>query len=305
MKISILGAGGQIARSLISLYMDMGELSGLELFTRKPDALVSEIKGAKICSSDDFIRHDHDVIINCIGISNLKGRMESGPQIFDVHETWDNLILDYLKKNNKSLYISLSSGAVYGRNFQNPVTEKSCFLGEVTEIIPADCYAVSKLNSEAKHRSFEKLSIVDLRIFSYISKHINLESNFIVSEIMTAIKNKQTFVTNDVNIVRDYLHPEDMMQIIDLVIKRWQDIGYINDVFNTYSKKPISKMDMLRSIAEKFDLKYTVEKRNQAESSATGFKMNYYSIDKKLRQLGYEPRYSSLDAILQVFGEVL
>lgn len=305
MKISILGARGQIARSLTALYINQGELSNLELYSRNPGNLASEIKSVKIYSSEDFIRHEHDVIINCIGISNLKGRMDSGSEIFKIHETWDNLILDYLGENGKSLYISLSSGAVYGRNFQNPVTGKTCFLDGITEVSPTDYYAVSKLNSEAKHRAFERLSIVDLRIFSYISKYIDFESNFLVSEIMTAIKNKQTFVTNDINIVRDYLHPEDMKQIVDCVIKRWKEAGFINDAYNTYGKKPIAKMDMLNGIAGKFDFQYEVRKETKVNSSATGFKMNYYSGDKKLQQLGYEPRYSSLDAILKVFSEVL
>jgi len=305
MKISILGARGQIARSLISLYLERGKWSDLKLYSRSPENLAAEMQGVKVYPSDDFINHDHEIIINCIGISNLKGSKNLGTDIFKIHETWDNLILEYLERNEKALYISMSSGAVYGKNFQNPVSESSCFLNGIKEILSTDYYAVSKLNSEAKHRSFEKLSIVDLRIFSYISKYIDLDSNFLASEIITAIKNKQTFVTDDENIVRDYLHPEDMKQIIDLVIKRWREVGFINDAYNTYSKKPITKLDMLKSIAEKFDLQYEIKKETQVESSSTGFKMNYYTADKKLQKIGYKPCYSSLDAILKVFGEVL
>jgi nucleoside-diphosphate-sugar epimerase len=305
MKISILGARGQIARSLISLYMAKGELFNLELYSREPEILISEIKGAKVYPSEDFIRNDHEVIINCIGISNLKGMKNSGREVFNIHETWDNLILEYLKRNKNALYINMSSGAVYGKYFQNPVTENSCLLNGVIEILPADFYAVSKLNSEAKHRSFEKMSIVDLRIFSYIDKFIDFNSNFLVSEILKAIKGKQIFITDVQNISRDYIHPEDMMQIIDLVIKQWKKDGLINDTFDTYSKNPITKMDMLKSLAEKFNFKYEIETETNIDSSATGFKMNYYSVNKKLKKLGYEPRYSSLEAILKVFGEVL
>jgi nucleoside-diphosphate-sugar epimerase len=305
MKISILGARGQIARSLISLYINKGELDNLELYSRNPESLISEVEGAKVYPSEDFIHHGHEIIINCIGISNLKDSKDFGPEIFNIHEIWDNLILECLKKGEKTLYINMSSGAVYGKNFQTPVAEQSCLLSGITEISPVDFYAVSKLNSEAKHRSFEKLSIVDLRIFSYISKFIDFNSNFLVSEIMTAIKNKKTFVTNDSDISRDYLHPEDMMQIISLVIKQWGETGFINDSFDTYSKNPITKMDMLNGLAEKFDLQYDIKKEKKVDSSATGFKMNYYSVNKKLQKLGYEPRYSSLDAILKVFGEVL
>jgi nucleoside-diphosphate-sugar epimerase len=122
---------------------------------------------------------------------------------------------------------------------------------------------------------------------------------------MTAIKNKQTFVTNSLDISRDYLHPEDMMQIISLVIKQWRENEFVNDTFDTYSKNPINKMDMLKSLSEKFSLRYEVRKEINVDSSATGFKMNYYSVNRKLEKLGYKPQYSSLDAILKVFGEVL
>ena len=305
MKISILGARGQIARSLISIYINNGELSNLKLYSRDPERLILEIRDAKVYPSEEFIQHDHEVIINCIGISNLKGNRSSGSEIFKIHEHWDNLVLEYLKRNEKALYISMSSGAVYGKNFQSPVTEKSYLLNGINDISPVDFYAVSKINCEAKHRSFEKLSIVDLRIFSYISKFIDFDSNFLISEIMKAIKNKQIFITNNLNISRDYLHSEDMMQVIDLVIKRWKEAAFINDAFDTYSKNPINKMDMLKSLAEKFNLQYEIKKETNVDSSATGFKMNYYSVNRKLEKLGYKPQFSSLDAILKVFGEVL
>ncbi len=305
MKISILGARGQIARSLISLFIENGRLSNLVLYSREPEKLISEIRDGKVYHSEDFARHDHEIIINCIGISNLKGGMHLSSEIFNIHEAWDNLILEYLQRNEKTLYISMSSGAVYGKDFQKPIDETSCLLSGIKEISSSDYYAVSKLNSEAKHRSLDKYSIVDLRIFSYISKFIDFNSNFLISEIIAAVKNKQVFITNEQNIIRDYLCPEDMIQMVDLLIKRWRDNGFINDTFDTYSRNPIKKMDMLKSIAEKFNLQYSIKKGTSIDSSATGFKMNYYSVNKKLEKIGYEPRYSSLDAILKVLSEVL
>ena len=86
MKISILGARGQIARSLISLHIENGELSNLALYTRAPESLISEIKGVVVYQSGDFVNHDHEVIINCIGISNLKGNRNSGPEISVIYD---------------------------------------------------------------------------------------------------------------------------------------------------------------------------------------------------------------------------
>ncbi len=305
MKLSILGARGQIAGSLISLYKNRGELADLALYSRSPETLAKRFEGAAIYPSKDFAKNRHEVIANCIGMPNLKGVQPSGAEIFDTHETWDNLILDYLQKNPRSLYISLSSGAVYGKNFTEPVHEGSGFLSGVTEMSPVDFYAVSKLNAEAKHRALEKLSIVDLRVFSYVSRFIDFDSNFLIAELIKAIKDKQVFMTDDRNIVRDYLHPEDMMQIIHLIIKKWQEAGLINNSFDVYSKSPISKLYMLKVLHEKFNLQYIVKKRAAVDSSPTGFKMHYYSVNKKLEKIGYKPQYSSMDAILQALGEVL
>ena len=64
-------------------------------------------------------------------------------------------------------------------------------------------------------------------------------------------------------------------------------------------------MDLLKVLAEKYNLQYEVRKGARIDSSATGFKMNYYSINRKLQQFGYDPRYTSLHAIIHVFDEVL
>lgn len=305
MKLSILGARGQIAGSLIALYKDRGELSSLALYSRSPEGLAGQFEGAAVYPSKTFPKNRHEVIVNCIGVPNLKGAQPSGAEIFETHETWDNLILAYLQKNPRSLYISLSSGAVYGKNFPEPAGEDSGYLSGMTEITPADFYAVSKLNAEAKHRSLMNLSIVDLRIFSYVSRLMDVDSNFLIAEIVKAIKEKQVFMTDDRNIFRDYLHPEDMMRIIGLIIRQWQEAGWINDAFDAYGKAPVSKLDMLKVLHEKFNLQYIVKKGAAVDASPTGFKMHYYSVNKKLEKIGYKPQYSSMDAILQVLREVL
>jgi dTDP-4-dehydrorhamnose reductase len=86
MKISILGARGQIARSLISIYINNGELSNLELYSRDPECLILEIRDAKVYPSEEFIHHDHEIIINCIGILNLKDSKDSGPEISVIYD---------------------------------------------------------------------------------------------------------------------------------------------------------------------------------------------------------------------------
>lgn len=278
-KISILGAGGQIGRSITD------ELKGyeLKLFSRKGEI--------GTYSSKYFSQHDHEVIINCTGISNIKGEQESGYNIFSIHEKWDNVILDYMIKHPNTLYINMSSGAVYG------------ILNGIEEITPEHYYGISKLNMEAKHRSLSHLNIVDLRVFSYVSKYINLNSNFFIAEVIKAIRDKTVFVTNDVNIVRDYLHPKDLAQIIDCIIMKWK-IAHINDFFDTYSIEPICKFVLLDALMDEFNINITWSGVYD-NHSITGSKLEYYSINHKLAQeLNYSPQYDSLDAILDTIKEL-
>jgi nucleoside-diphosphate-sugar epimerase len=278
-KISILGAGGQIGRSITD------ELKGyeLKLFSRKGEI--------GTYSSKYFSQHDHEVIINCIGISNIKGEQKSGYNIFSIHEKWDNVILDYMTKHPNTLYINMSSGAVYG------------ILNGIEEIAPEHYYGISKLNMEAKHRSLSHLNIVDLRVFSYVSKYINLNSNFFIAEVIKAIRDKTTFVTNDVNIVRDYLHPKDLARIINLVINRWKN-KKINYYFDTYSRLKITKEFLLQLLQNEYGLKIKYQDY-EFHHSITGFKSDYFSTDYELgRELGYVPLFTSLDAILDTIKEL-
>lgn len=282
-KISILGAGGQIGRSITD------ELKGyeLKLYSREENVYDKQY----VFQLESFTNHRHEVIINCTGISNIKGEQESGYNIFSIHEKWDNVILDYMIKHPSTLYINMSSGAVYG------------ILNGIEEIAPEHYYGISKLNMEAKHRSLSHLNIVDLRVFSYVSKYINLDSNFFIAEVIKAVRDKTTFVTNDVNIVRDYLHPKDLAYIIRLVVDRWEN-KKINCCFDTYSDVCVTKGCLLKVLKDECGLKVKYEDSG-FHHSITGFKSEYFSTNHKLgRELGYVPIYTSLDAILDTIKEL-
>ena len=65
------------------------------------------------------------MIINFVGIGDPTKVQKLGNAIFNITEKYDNMALDYIKKNTKTKYIFLSSGAVYGGNYQEPVDENT------------------------------------------------------------------------------------------------------------------------------------------------------------------------------------
>ena len=70
----------------------------------------------------------------------------------------------------------------------------------------------------------------------------------------------------------------------------------INDTFDVYSKKPISKFDIIDYFSKELDLKFKIMDK-PVEISPTGIKKNYFSSSQKASKIGYEPEFTSLDTI--------
>ena len=102
------------------------------------------------------------------------------------------------------------------------------------------------------------------------------------------------------NIVRDYIHPKDLF----LLLEKCMEQKSINDVFDVYSLRPVSKFEILDFFATNYRLKYKV-KDNLKISAITGSKNNYYSNNKRARAIGYVPKFNSLDCIIQESNKIL
>lgn len=304
-KIAILGATGHIAKSLIESFCRTNKYE-LFLFARSLDRLnkfLSSIQGNNAVSSmmfSDFNRADYDVIINCVGIGDPGKLKIAGDSIFRLTETFDNMVLDYLKFHTTAIYINFSSGAAYGTDFSVPVDEFSCNNLDINHIAPSDFYGIAKINSEAKHRAMANLNIIDLRVFGFFSRFIDIESQYFMNEVISCIKNDKEFITRRKNIIRDYVHPQDLMSLIEKCINK-QDF---NEVFDVYSLKPVTKFEILDYFTTQYGLKYSI-KSDINVLTATGTKDNYYSNNKKAEKIGYFPQFTSMDSIIEETKAIL
>jgi hypothetical protein len=269
MKIAILGATGHIARSLTPYFQKDGH--DLYLFSRKENYLQYE----------NFKKYRYDMILNCVGIgtySNIKNYLD----YFNVIEYYDNLILEQLKRNPYAVYINFSSGVL------------DSFKPEISQ---ANCFAIAKLNSEAKHRAFVysgkhdlpvnyKLeitaNIIDIRLYSYFSRYINVNDDYFMCQIIKHIKENKILETSADNMIRDYIHTEDLYNAIK------NQTG--NKSVTIGSKKPTSKYDILnyfRYNGLRFKFK------DVKNPSATGDKIKYYP-----EKIENDPKHTSLETII-------
>ena len=295
-NIAIFGSTGHIGKNLISFFIKNNDFK-IFLFSRD----IKKFESLKMIFSDtmsfntydDFGKNEYDVVINCVGISNPNAFEKNSCSIFDTAEFYDTMVLDYLKNFPTTLYINLSSGAVFSGEFDKPVDDSSTYKFDVNGINKGEMYSISKMYLESKHRSLPDLNIVDLRIFGFFSRFIDVNAGFFMSELLQALKNNSEFITDKKDFVRDYVNPNDFYDLTKNCIANKK----INDVFDVYSKEIISKFQILEECFNKFDLKFKLVEKIES-ISPTGVKKNYYSLSRKAEKINYSPQFSSLETIL-------
>ncbi|MEN6374035.1 MAG: NAD-dependent epimerase/dehydratase family protein [Smithella sp.] len=300
--VAILGATSHIAKSLIAQFLAHGGFN-LHLYARAPErmqAFLETLEGGKKTfeinrNFQAITQHAYDVLINCVGVGTHKKLQGDYTRYFKVTEEFDNLVLAYLINHNPdALYIRFSSGAVYGHSFSAPVTEDSVNSIMVNHITPQDYYGIAQLNAEAKHRAFKGLKIVDLRLFSYFSRFIDISEGYFITEVMDCILHHKILETDEMNIVRDYVDPDDLFTII----LQCMQAGRINTALDVTSAKPVEKKEILDYFSENHGLRYEVLKSIN-NASPTGSKNTYCSDYRNAETIGFYPHYHSMETIIR------
>jgi nucleoside-diphosphate-sugar epimerase len=301
-NIAIFGANSHIAKNLIDQFLN-NTSHKLFLFSRNKSNLqsfVSNVTSDNNTSNDNHILHtsyenlnsqSFDVIINCIGITNPSDIKKYGNKILPLSKKYDDLIIEYLQKNIFCKYFNFSSGIVYG-NFSQPLNEE-LLSNSISNDLLHNEYYLTKIYLEKKHRLLTSLNIIDIRIFGFFSKFINLNADFFISKIIKSINNDEEFFTNKQNFFRDFINPQDLFQLIYACMKNPKS----NFAIDAYSRSPISKYDILQEFVNHYNLKYSF-KDNLKINESTEFKKYYYSLSRKIKNIGYSPIYSSLETLL-------
>jgi nucleoside-diphosphate-sugar epimerase len=305
-RIGILGATSQIAKDLIISFSTEAD-KFLHLFARTPHNISNWLKDQGLSNLylvDDFLlfsKQEFDVIINFVGVGDPRQATLLGPKIIDITLQYDELALNYLSQHPSCRYIFISSGAAMGNIFDLPARVDSQASFNLNSLAESDWYGIAKFIAECRHRSYAHLKIVDLRVFNYFSRSHNINSNFLISDILRAVLTKTELTTSRENILRDFLHPQDFKQLISKLIES-PDFG--NQVFDCYTKNPVSKFSLLENFKLTFGLQYRVLD-NLVSASATGSKFNYYSLNQSASKIGYSPKFTSLDGILEETRAIL
>lgn len=298
MKIAILGATSQIARDL-TVSFSAEEDKHLHLFARRPEDVVTWLKTVGLSERylvSDFTvfgEQDFDAVINFVGVGNPAQAVAIGNTIFDITLRFDEMVLEYLKTHSTCRYLFLSSGAAYGSNFNEPANRHTQSIVAINSLAQHEWYGIAKLHAECRHRAHSELHIIDIRVFNYFSHTQNFEARFLITDILRAIRDKDTLSTSPENIVRDFLHPTDFHNLINALLVA----PAANASVDCYSRSPVDKFSLLIAMKEKYGLKYEIIQAINSVN-ATGSKLHYYSRSTRAECFGYNPSLTSLEGIV-------
>lgn len=298
MKVAIFGSTSNIAADVINHFSNKKNIE-MDLYSRNKSSvkkITPKTDGVKV----NYLNYSsfnfdvvYDLIINFIGLGCPEKIKKAADELVDVANYYDIMILDYLSTNSGCKYIFISSGAVYGEDFLEPIPAEGKSINDHPLKSGLSSYAVSKISCEKRHRNYQSIAIVDLRVFSYFNSRYDPNSQFFMSQICNAIKDNELLIVSTDRMMRDYIHPNDFCSLIDAIINSQPT----NEVVDCYSKEPIEKIALLEAMKKEFGLKYLVRDHDLNQLIYTN-KTNYYSLLSNAKKLGYEPNYSSVDGLI-------
>ena len=284
-RILIIGGAGYIG-TLLSNYLILKnkKITVLDNFWFGDflDKKVKKIKkDVRRLSQKDF--KNQDIVINLAYLSNDPLCEINGRDTWEIGPLSTYQQLDFSVKSGIKKYIFASSGSIYGLKKEKNVTED---LG----LDPITDYNKSKMICEKVVEAFkEKISTTILRPATVCGFSPRLRLDVVLNLFCYQAYFEKKIIILGGNQIRPLVHIKDMIRAYEFVINRKIDgcfnVGFENQKVNSLAK----------NISRIFNCKLITKKSNDPRS--------YRINSDKITSSGFEPKYNSLDAILDLKKE--
>jgi UDP-glucose 4-epimerase len=293
LKILIIGSSGFIGSHCLEYFI----YKGLEVFhadiNESDKDNFYKIESQNSDFTKPFKEFKFDVCINASGSANVGFSFVNPVKDFELNVINVQKILVAIRDYNTSCkFINFSSAAVYGNPQILPITENNLCK-------PLSPYGFHKLQSElllTEYHKFFGLNTCSLRVFSAYGP--GLKKQLFWDLYQKTIQNDVISLFGTGNETRDFIYIDDLLQIIDLVIK-YSDFN--GSIYNVASQIETT----IAQAAKLFINEFSPEKKILFNGEAkVGDPNNWIADMELLRNFGFVPQFD-LSVGLKKYAEWL
>ena len=281
MKILIIGSNGFIGSHCVVYFQN----KGFEVFQADIDSSSNEnyyqIRNQNSDFAAPFKEQQFEVCINASGSAHVGFSFESPSQDFELNVVNVQKILVAIRDfNSNCKFINFSSAAVYGNPNVLPINENSVCK-------PLSPYGFHKLQSElllTEYHNFFGLNTCSLRIFSAYGP--GLKKQLFWDLYQKAIQNDVVSLFGTGKESRDFIFIDDLMQIIDLILKKSTFQG---SIYNVATQIETSIAVAARIFIEAFLPEKKIVFNGEEKQ---GDPINWLADVEKIKKYGFEPHFN-------------
>lgn len=263
MKILFIGGNSHIAKSILAENL----FNEIFIISRNKKKIINFCNLNKVSTKITFLDYESfknekfELIVNFASPGYPEDISSTKNNIIKFTKDINRRVIEYLLLNKKTKYIFISSGIV---NKNITKKDKQYF------------YYKSKLDIEKNNLSQKELRIYNLRIYSYISKFIDLNKNFFLSLIINSIKKNKKIKINNNDFTRDFIGPKELISFINYVLKN--DLKKCS--IDISSNKFVTKKDLLKFFKKNYHLEYDLIKTISNDDLYTPVSKKKFLVNK-------------------------
>jgi UDP-glucose 4-epimerase len=313
MKVLVTGGAGYIGSIMVKRLLDEGHhvtvADNLERGHRKfVDSRAEFLQGNLLEPSfikDLFLKGPYDCVMHFAAFIAVGESMEQ-PGLYFTNNVFTTIsLLDAMKEHGVNKFIFSSTGTVYGTPQVNPIPE--------THVKnPENPYAESKLMVEKILHWYYEIHGIGSAILRYfnasgaaldgsLGEDHDPETHLIPNAIKAALTNApftlfgDDYDTPDGSCIRDYIHVLDLIEAHVLTLKKLQEQNG-EFVYNVGTGKGSSNKEVVEMVKKisGVDFPMEIKERRPGDVQET-----VADASKIKRELGFEPKYSDLQTIIE------
>jgi nucleoside-diphosphate-sugar epimerase len=289
MRVLVTGSAGFVGQALVKRLAGMAEVCCLYNNTETKD---SRVKSIKVSLDDVFdqsaLPQSVDIIIHLAQSNNYRLFPEKSKEIFFVNTAATMQLLEYARKAGCSLFISASTGAVYGKETAGKAFKESASLN------PGDFYSVTKLMAEQLVASYrDYFSTIILRPFFIYGPG---QKEKLIPNLINSIKSgKPVLIRGNKGIV---INPIFIDDVIEIILRSMELSG--QHVLNVAGREEVSLIQIVGRLEELLGIKAVIKVQECGEQE---YLLGDITLMSEI--LNYTPRVSLYEGLLKAVGEAI